>query len=161
MVHNMKRYFITSILILFTSILVLGQQAQQLPPIEDKPNHNGWMNDAQKAAKLAQETKAPVLLFFTGSDWCGWCHKLYREVLGTPEFATWVKENNIILLEIDFPRGTPQSDALKIQNQSLQQQFQVRGYPTIYIVSQQGTAQMGYVAGGPKAWIAQAESKMK
>ncbi len=119
------------------------------------------LNDAQKAAKLSQQTGAPVLLFFTGSDWCGWCVRLHNEVLSTTEFKAWAKEKGIILLEVDFPRRTAQSDALKRQNAGLQQQFQIRGYPTIYIVKGDKYTKMGYEAGGPKAWIAKAESKIQ
>jgi protein disulfide-isomerase len=38
------------------------------------------------------ETKKPLLLFFTGSDWCGWCIRLQKRGFKTPEFATY-KEN--------------------------------------------------------------------
>ena len=33
------------------------------------------------------------MLFFTGSDWCGWCMRLQREVFLTPEFTKWAKDN--------------------------------------------------------------------
>ncbi len=162
----MKNLFLTTII--FISSIILGlaqQQPAQTPvapePITDKPNHEGWINDAQKAAKLSQQTGAPVLLFFTGSDWCGWCVRLHNEVLSTTEFKAWAKEKGIILLEVDFPRRTAQSDALKRQNAGLQQQFQIRGYPTIYIVKGDKYTKMGYEAGGPKAWIAKAESKIQ
>lgn len=86
-------------------------------------------NDAQDASLTSNK---PIFAFFTGSDWCGWCHKLQREVFSKPAFVTWANEH-VILLELDFPRRKELPEELQQQNQSLQQAFQVRGYPTIWI----------------------------
>ena len=69
----------------------------------------------------------------------------------------------MVLVELDFPRKNNQTDAVKAQNAQLQQQLQVRGYPTVWFVSATKTAEAkvnlnalgssGYVAGGPKVWI--------
>jgi protein disulfide-isomerase len=102
-----------------------------------------------------------LFLFFTGSDWCGWCIRLQNEVFKTPEFITWAKEK-VVLVELDFPRRTPQSDAIKLQNSQMQQMFQVQGYPKIWIVKPTVTdgktnfeklGESGYVAGGPAAFL--------
>ena len=45
-----------------------------------------WHTDMNKAVALSNKIKKPMLLFFTGSDWCGWCVRLQKEVLKTPEF---------------------------------------------------------------------------
>ena len=71
------------------------------------------------------------MAFFTGSDWCGWCKKLQREVFQKEAFVSWANEN-VILLELDFPRRTKLPQELAQQNQQLQQMFQVRGYPTVW-----------------------------
>jgi len=110
-----------------------------------------------------------MLLFFTGSDWCGWCIRLQKEVLKTPEFATWAKKN-VVLVELDYPRSKPQTDAIKNQNNGLQQTFGIQGFPTIYFAtakvkggkpSYTGLGSTGYVAGGPKAWLAEADKILK
>ena len=120
-----------------------------------------WHTDMAKASELSIKHKKPLLLFFTGSDWCGWCIRLQKEVLKTPEFEKWAKEN-VILVELDFPRRTPQDEAIKKQNFELQSMFQVRGYPTIWFVSPEkkdgkvnlnGIGSTGYVAGGPEKWL--------
>ena len=121
-----------------------------------------WHTDFDKAMKLSEESKKPLLLFFTGSDWCGWCIRLQKEVLKTPEFATWAKEN-VILVELDFPKRTAQPDALKQQNASLARSLKVQGYPTIWLVNVgkgdegkpllQALGKTGYVAGGASAWL--------
>ncbi|MFP9112585.1 thioredoxin family protein [Flavobacterium sp. RHBU_3] len=140
------------VFILFIALASLTAQAQELE----------WHTDVAKATALSEKTKKPLLLFFTGSDWCGWCMKLQKEVLKTPEFAKWAKDN-VILLELDFPRRTPQSDALKTQNQQLQQFFHVTGFPKVWFANATKTAEgkisfealgeTGYVAGGPTVWL--------
>lgn len=44
---------------------------------EAKP---GWLTDFKQAQEQAKKDKKLLLLDFTGSDWCGWCIKLEREV---------------------------------------------------------------------------------
>jgi protein disulfide-isomerase len=128
-----------------------------------------WHTDVNKAIKLSVETGKPLFLFFTGSDWCGWCKKLVREVFVKQEFEAWATKN-AILVEIDFPKRTPISDDLKKQNRELGQMFGVRGYPTGWFVIPQPEngkvnfnklGSQGYVAGGPTAWIAGANKILK
>lgn len=121
-----------------------------------------WHTDMNKASELSIKEKKPLLLFFTGSDWCGWCIRLQKEVLKTPEFEKWAKEN-VILVELDFPKRTPQDETIKAQNFHLQSLFKVRGYPTVWFVNPEkteegkinlnGLGSTGYVAGGPEKWL--------
>jgi thioredoxin-related protein len=91
-----------------------------------------WYTDVMKANEISTSSKKPIFAFFTGSDWCGWCHKLQREVLTKPEFVKWAKDN-VILLELDFPRNKALAPELVQQNTSLQQALQVQGFPTIWL----------------------------
>ena len=120
-----------------------------------------WQTDINKAMEISKKTKKPLLLFFTGSDWCGWCIRLQKEVLKTPEFAKWAKDN-VVLVELDFPRRAQQSPELVKQNMELQQVLGVRGYPTVWFVNaskKDGKVNLeqigstGYVAGGPSVWL--------
>jgi protein disulfide-isomerase len=128
-----------------------------------------WETDINKAISVSNKTKKPMLLFFTGSDWCGWCIRLQKEVLKTPEFATWAKKN-VVLVELDYPRKTPQTGVIKAQNVGLQQTFGIQGFPTIYFATAKvkggkpsftGIGSTGYVAGGPTAWLAEANDILK
>lgn len=137
-----------------TLFLVLGSmtiQAQELT----------WQTDMNKAMELSKKEKKPLLLFFTGSDWCGWCMRLQKEVMKTPEFTKWANDN-VILVELDFPRNTPQSPEIKKQNMELQQTFAIQGYPTVWFVNAskkdgkinlEKLGSTGYVAGGPTVWL--------
>ncbi len=91
-----------------------------------------WFTDLQKASEISQKNKKPIFGFFTGSDWCGWCKKLQRDVFVKKSFIDWAKKN-VILLELDFPRAKILPKEIQEQNASLQQAFQVSGYPTIWI----------------------------
>ncbi len=129
-----------------------------------------WHRDINKAIEISKKENKPMMLFFTGSDWCGWCMKLQKEVFKTDEFIQWAK-TNVVLVELDFPRRSAQPDSEKTQNMNLQQMFGVRGYPTVFFVKageiingQQNYEQLGntgYVAGGPKAWLAVADPMVK
>jgi thioredoxin-related protein len=92
-----------------------------------------WHTDMAKATELSLKENKPLLLFFTGSDWCGWCIKLQKDVLKTADFAAWAPQN-VILVELDFPRSKPQDQAIKLQNQQLAQTFGIQGYPTVWFV---------------------------
>ena len=145
------------ITLLFASAIVYGQEKAK------------WYIDLDKAAAVSMQTGKPIVANFTGSDWCGWGKKLKREVFDTKIFKDWA-DKNVVLLELDYPKRTPQDEKIKKQNRALQQSFKVRGYPTIHIFSvavtdgQTQIAQHGqtsYVAGGPTPWIAKANSILK
>ncbi len=112
-----------------------------------------WGNSLTDAVAQSKKTGKPILAFFTGSDWCGWCMKLRAEVLDTPEFQTWAA-NHVILLELDFPRNKQLDAATKKQNQDLATKYEIKGYPTVVFIKADGTSlgQMGYMKGGAKTW---------
>lgn len=125
-----------------------------------------WHTDVNKAIEIGMKQKKPLMLFFTGSDWCGWCTRLQNEVFFTKEFKDW-SSKNVVLVELDFPRRKQLEDKLKQQNSQLQQMFGVRGYPTVWLVSPEKTptgvnlkqiGKTGYVRGGAGEWIKAANS---
>ncbi|HLP08931.1 MAG TPA: thioredoxin family protein [Opitutaceae bacterium] len=119
------------------------------------PGFDGeWTTDYQSAASAAQGTGREVLLFFTGSDWCGWCKRLEAEVLGTEEFKEYAS-GNLALVKLDFPRRVAQSEFTKSRNRELQQKYGIEGYPTIVVLNDAGeeVGRLGYQAGGPGPFI--------
>ena len=120
-----------------------------------------WNTDMKKAIAISKSENKPLFLFFTGSDWCGWCIRLQKEVFNTPEFLAWSEK--VVLVDLDFPRAKAQPEEIKAQNQQLQQVFGVRGYPTVWFAKEglmtdgktnlEQLGSTGYVAGGPKVWI--------
>lgn len=114
----------------------------------------GWMTDFEAAQSKAKAENKPMLLDFTGSDWCGWCIKLDEEVFDQAAFSQYAAAE-LVLVEIDFPRGKEQSDKLKAQNEALAQQYGVRGFPTILVLSSEGELieKTGYRRGGAEAYV--------
>ena len=100
--------------------------------IVHEPHNPGWEVDMQKAFKMSQETGKPIMANFTGSDWCGWCIRLTKSVFSKPAFKAWAAEN-VILLELDFPRRSKLPAALAKQNNELQRAFKVSGFPTVWV----------------------------
>ncbi|HTJ79553.1 MAG TPA: thioredoxin family protein [Rariglobus sp.] len=123
---------------------------------------DAWLTDYAAAARKASVEHKPMLLDFTGSDWCGWCMKLDREVFSRPEFVSYAK-TNLILVKVDFPRDKPQSAAEKHQNEKLAAKYKIEGYPTIVVLNEHGTqiGELGYEEGGAKVWIASLEKVTK
>lgn len=91
-----------------------------------------WYTDLVQASEISKSSNKPIFALFTGSDWCYWCKKLQNDVLSKPDFIEWANDN-VVLLEVDFPRKKSISPELSQQNINLQQAFQVQGYPTIWI----------------------------
>lgn len=97
-----------------------------------KPENEGWMVNLEEAYAKSKKTGMPILANFTGSDWCGWCKRLTAAVFSQADFKKWATKN-VILLELDYPRGKEIPQAIKEQNQGLQQAFQVSGFPTVWV----------------------------
>ena len=124
---------------------------------------DGWQTNYKSALEQAAKENKPVLLDFTGSDWCGWCIKLNKETFSQSEFKDFAKKN-LILVELDFPKSNPQTAEVKKQNEELQQKFNVHGFPTLVLLNSQGkeiTRNAGYLPGGPKAFIVWVEQAVK
>ena len=94
--------------------------------------NEGWLVNLDEAFEESKKTGKPVLANFTGSDWCGWCKKLDRSVFHQPGFDKWAEEN-VVLLELDFPRRFRLPPDVAQQNNALKQKFGVRGFPTIWV----------------------------
>jgi thioredoxin-related protein len=113
-----------------------------------------WLTDYEKALKIAEKEDKTVLLDFSGSDWCGWCIKLDKEVFSKEAFKEYAGENLVTVL-VDFPREKKQSDEVKKQNRELQKKFGIRGFPTVILLNSEGEkiAQTGYKRGGAEKYV--------
>jgi protein disulfide-isomerase len=122
-----------------------------------------WASDLPKALEQAKAENKIILLDFTGSDWCAWCNKFDDDILSQPEFASYAK-TNLVLVMLDFPHAKPQSDSVKKTNKDLQDKFKVDGFPTYVALTPDGKEigrQVGYLSGGPAAFIAELEKFQK
>jgi protein disulfide-isomerase len=99
---------------------------------------------------------------FTGSDWCGWCIMLDKEIFSKPEFKEYASKN-LVLLELDFPRNKRMPAETVAQNERLAIQYRISGFPTVLVFDSAGkqVGMLGYLPGGPQAFIAQLERLRK
>lgn len=63
-----------------------------------------WLTNFDTAKETAVKEHKYILLNFSGSDWCGPCIKLKKEVFESDAFASEAKDK-LVLLRADFPRS--------------------------------------------------------
>lgn len=120
------RKWMYSAVVFFGALTCYAQeQSNQADPLH-------WYTSVGEVYDLSNASGKPIFAFFTGSDWCGWCHKLQRDVFAKPAFIEWA-DKNVVLLELDFPRRKTLAPELVQQNSELQQVFRVGSFPTIWM----------------------------
>jgi len=146
----MKHFLIT-----ITSMLALA--------VASVAGESGWLHDFEAAKKQAKQENKAIFINFTGSDWCGWCIKLEKEVFQKKEFKDFAKEN-LVLMEVDFPEKKKQSAEVRAQNKKLDKEFKIEGYPTLFLLDTEGkklTDDIGYREGGAQAYVDHLKTLMK
>ena len=121
-----------------------------------------WLTSYEAAVKESQRTGKPIMMDFTGSDWCGWCKKLKAEVFETEQFKNWAAQN-VVLLEVDFPRANPLPEDQAKQNEELAAKYGIQGFPTIVFADHTGEplGALGYEEGGPEVWTSKAQASLQ
>ena len=123
---------------------------------------DGWLTDFEAAKKLATEKNLPILADFSGSDWCGWCIKLDKEVFSQDEFKAYA-EGNVVLFLADFPSQKPQSEEVKKQNEALKNKYGISGFPTVLLLDAEGNVleRTGYQPGGAEKYVEHIKGLLK
>ena len=113
-----------------------------------------WLTDFDKAKKEAAEKSLPILADFSGSDWCGWCIKLDKEVFSQKEFKAFAKDR-VVLFLADFPRAKELKAETKAQNEQLNKTYGIKGIPAVLLLDADGKviARTGYRRGGAGAYV--------
>ena len=116
--------------------------------------NKAWHDDFEIAAALAKKENKPMLLNFSGSDWCTWCKRLSKEVFTKDEFLEYAG-SDLVLVLLDFPKFQAQDEKIKAQNNALAQKYGIRGFPTVILLDSGGklVAQTGYQAGGAASYV--------
>lgn len=143
----------------FTSIVLaplfyFGLPASTAQAKTDITDNGLWTEDVAAAMETAKKENKDMLLDFTGSDWCVWCHRLDDEVFETDAFRKEAPKH-FALVKLDFPNNREIPEKIQKQNREWQSKFGVRGYPTIILTDSQGRgyAQLGYQQGGAEAYL--------
>ncbi len=106
-----------------------------------------WMTDLDAAREQAAQQGKAILVNFTGSDWCGYCIRLKRDVLDKPEFESYAADK-LILVEIDIPRRTIPAE-VRAARQELCNRYGVRGFPTLLVLNADGEVLGGFSGARP------------
>lgn len=126
-------------------LLLLGAAAALVAPAMAETE---WMTDLPAAQERAAAEGKAVLADFTGSDWCGWCIRLRKNVLDTPEFESYAADK-FVLLEVDVPRNPDFDQDLLARNRELCDRYAIDGFPTVLVLTPQGQTVGGFVGGMP------------
>ncbi|MPR32038.1 thioredoxin family protein [Salmonirosea aquatica] len=99
-----------------------------------------WKLDFKAAKTEAVATHKMILLNFSGSDWCGPCIKLKKDVFESAEFEAYASQN-LVLLRADFPRQK-KNQLPKEQvalNEALAEQYNPKGtFPLTVLLDEKG-----------------------
>lgn len=119
---------------------------------------DGWVWFFDTALQRARQTGKPMLIDFSGSDWCKPCLALDRNIYQKPEFKAWAAKK-VILLRLDYPKHVAQSPAVTQQNEAIARQLGVDGFPTVLLVRPDGLVlgRTGYFTPDVKKWLAVAD----
>ncbi len=122
----------------------------------------GWEDDFDKGLAKAKAAGKPAIVDFTGSDWCIWCKRLDGEIFSKKEFKDYVKDK-FQLVMVDFPQLRPLPKKKAEANQAIAEKYKVEGFPTVLVLDGDGKvlARLGYMEGGPSAFIAELEKATK
>ncbi|KIA96158.1 thiol-disulfide isomerase [Pedobacter kyungheensis] len=125
-----------------------------------------WMGDFSQAQELAKANHKQILINFSGSDWCGPCIRLRKEILESENFEGYAS-NNLLLVRADFPRQQKNqlSKAQVKLNEALAERYNKEGkFPYTVLVDENGKvlkAWDGFPDESPEAFVAEIDRLKK
>lgn len=124
-----------------------------------------WTMDYDAAVALAKKEDKPILINFTGSDWCGWCKLMDKNVFAGKEFIDYAAKN-VVLVTIDFPRDKSIVPTKYVKrNNDLKNDFGVRGYPTYILLESDATSKVAKLGAGrdktPASFVKEIQGALK
>lgn len=113
-----------------------------------------WIEDFALAQEMSITEEKPILIYFTGSNWCSGCIRLNKDIFSDPSFADFA-EGQLILMKVDFPLGAQQDNNLIEQNNYLYDLYEIEGLPTVILTDSEGIRfrESGYGKESPEAYI--------
>ncbi len=148
-----------AIVVMFTGVMGCfaesGKKDESAISKNSEGEHVSWLTSFAAAKAEAAKRNVPILADFSGSDWCGWCIKLDKEVFSTEAFKKYASQNLVLLL-VDFPRMKSQSEEVKKQNNDLAEKLEIQGFPTVVLMDSTGKiiGRTGYRPGGGDSYVA-------
>ncbi|MGC1242615.1 MAG: thioredoxin family protein [Chryseosolibacter sp.] len=99
-----------------------------------------WLTDFDKARTIASQENKHILLNFSGSDWCGPCIKMTRDIFESAVFKSFA-EDNLVLVRADFPRMRKNQleTSLQRHNEALAERYNPEGkFPLTLLLDENG-----------------------
>lgn len=99
-----------------------------------------WSTNFEEALSKASQEKKLVLLNFSGSDWCGPCIKMKKEIFDSEQFQK-LADSSLVLVNADFPRSRKNQlpKALQQQNDDLAGRYNSMGkFPLTLLIDAKG-----------------------
>lgn len=124
-----------------------------------------WVKNIDEAKELAFKSDKPIVLVFSGSDWCAPCMKLDKQVFSSEEFMQYASEN-YVLLKADFPqrRKNKLSKEQQVHNNQLAEKYNKNGFfPLVVVLNSNGKSlgNLGYKNISAKAYIESINTQIK
>lgn len=111
-------------------------------------NPGEWTMDFDAAKQLAASRNLPILINFTGSDWCGWCQIMDTRVFADKEWSEYAKEK-LVLVTIDFPNDTTiVPEHFVARNEELAKKFEIQGFPTYVLLKSDASTEVARLGAG-------------
>jgi thioredoxin-related protein len=137
-----KKFYIICVLFFTFSFTAKGQN---------------WITNFDEAKQLASKGNQNIVLVFQGSDWCGPCIRLDKEIWSTEEFQK-LSDKHFVMLKADFPRrkANKLSEELTKQNAKLAEAYNNQGFfPLVVVLNKDGEilGKMGYEKSSPDAYF--------
>ena len=100
-----------------------------------------WLTNVEEAQKVSKKTNKPILLYFTGSDWCSPCKMLKKDFFDSEEFRK--KSEGFVLVMIDYPRRTDiiTQEQFAYNKSVVAKLNRSRTFPKLLILNYKGKAQ--------------------
>ncbi len=124
-----------------------------------------WTTDINNAKATAAEQNKPIVLVFSGSDWCAPCIKLDKNVWQSEEFKAFATEK-LVLLRADFPKKKANAlpEALQTANKALAEKYNQEGYfPLVVVLDAKGKvlAKKGYENQNAAKYVAELQALLQ
>ncbi|MBL7708859.1 MAG: thioredoxin family protein [Chitinophagaceae bacterium] len=127
--------------------------------------NSDWGTDLTKAKQQASTENKYILLNFSGSDWCGPCIRMHKEIFESEGFRT-LAADKLVLVNADFPRlkKNQLSKELQKSNEVLADQYNPGGiFPLTVLLNAEGKMIKnweGFPEGTPENFLSQLKSAM-
>ena len=116
----------------------------------------GWLVSFEKAKEQAAKEGKPILMEFTGSDWCPPCKALHKNVLVKDVFKKEMPKH-FVLLKLDNPKDKSKQTPEEIeQYKKLSKEYKITGVPSILLSDKEGKVfyrTSGYGGQAAKVWV--------